>query len=80
MSRSETHLSQSLIKAKSMTFPVIVCSFTSSDCVYESNLQQDIGLNMAKKQTNEQVNFDSDTCNTTPKRFRKGTAKKRQDL
>ena len=27
---------QSLIKAKAMTFPVIVCSFTLSDCVYES--------------------------------------------
>ena len=36
MCRSETHLSQSLIKEKAMTFLVIVCSFTSSDCVYES--------------------------------------------
>ena len=81
MSRSEAHLSQSPLKANAMTFPVTVYSFTSSNCVYEFRnyltTAKYIGLNMAENRITEQVNVDSGTCNTTPKRLRKGTAEKR---
>ena len=81
MSRSEAHLSQSPLKANAMTFPVTVYSFTTSDCVYEFRnyltTAKYIGLNMAENRTTEQDNVDSGTCNTTPKRLRKGTAEKR---
>ena len=82
MSRSEAHLSQFPLKANAMTFPVTVYSFTSSDCVYEFRnyltTAKYIGLNMAENRITEQANVDSGTCNTTPKRLRKGTAEKRR--
>ena len=83
MSRSElAHLSQSPLKANTMTFLVTVYSFTSSDCVYEFRnyltTANYIGLNMSENRIIEQANVDSGTCNTTPKRLRKGTAEKRR--
>ena len=84
MSRSEAHLSQSPLKANAMTFLVTVYSFTSSDCVYVFRnyltTAKYIGLNMAENLITEQANVDSRTCtcNTTPKRLRKGTAEKRR--
>ena len=65
-----------------MTFLVTVYSFTSSDCMYEFRnyltTAKYIGLNMAENRITEQANVDSGTCNTTPKRLRKGTAEKRR--
>ena len=37
-----------------------------------------IVLNMAENRITEQANINSGTCDTTPKRLRKGTAEKRR--